>query len=279
MNTESYFSKALNQTFNPKFEYKGYTIYKGDAPILYNKGGGYVNADGTPANKNIPLFYSLVIKNKRSKPEPHLHVSMFGGDLNGDIDACDYEYTTNAIDKYIQNEREYTLKKWDKRNKRLHYTYICNNVTINVLQDLNDTYLKSLIYVNERSLRNVTLSENFTFNDVLEQVYINTISKYNSCDFSMVNTKKYQNKKTETIDLSILPVYEFLGLEVKHKDIVFIPYNVYFSYADNKYKFECNDNKQIMLSVDEIKEVELKEVEISSILALTILRHKHNFYE
>ena len=34
-----------------------------------------------------------------------------------------------------------------------------------------------------------------------------------------------------------------------------------------------------MLSVDEIKEVELKEVEISSILALTILRHKHKFYE
>ena len=79
--------------------------------------------------------------------------------------------------------------------------------------------------------------------------------------------------------MSILPVYEFLGLEVKHKDIVFIPYNVYFSFANNKFIFVCENNKQIMLSVDEIKEVELKEVEISSTLALTILIHKHNFYE
>jgi hypothetical protein len=278
MNKQPYKSESLKQTFTPMFEYKGYTIYKGDNPMYYDKGHTYVDHDGTPSNKNVPLFYSEVIKNKRTKPERNLYVSMFGGDKLGDTHLSDMEYTKKMIDRHDELRREQILKEWDNRNNTLHYTYECNNVIINVLQNLNDR-IDTQIYVNERSLRNAHLPKNFTFNDILEQVYINTISKYNTTAFSKLNTKIYKNKKVEKIDLTILPVYEFLGLEVDYKGKKFIPHNVFFSSAyDDKFVFETKDDK-VLISVEEIKDLELKEVEMPSIYALSVLKNKYKFYE
>ena len=278
MNKQPYKSESLKQTFTPMFEYKGYTIYKGDNPMYYDKGHRYVDHDGTPSNENVPLFYSEIIKNKRTKPERNVYGSMFGGDKLGDTNLCDMEYTKKMIDRHDELRREQILKEWNNRNNTLHYTYECNNVTINVLQNLNDR-IETRIYVNERSLRNAHLPKNFTFNDILEQVYINTISKYNTTAFSKLNTKIYKNKKVEKIDLTILPVYEFLGLEVDYKGKKFIPHNVFFSSAyDDKFVFETKDDK-VLISVEEIKDLELKEVEIPSIYALSVLRNKFKFYE
>jgi hypothetical protein len=246
--------------------------------MYYDKGHTYVDHDGTPSNKNVPLFYSEVIKNKRTKPERNLYVSMFGGDKLGDTHLSDMEYTKKMIDRHDELRRERILENWNNRNNTLHYTYECNNVTINVLQNLNDR-IDTQIYVNERSLRNVHLPKNFTFNDILEQVYINTISKYNTTAFSKLNTKIYKNKKVEKIDLTILPVYEFLGLEVDYKGKKFIPHNVFFSSAyDDKFVFETKDDK-VLISVDEIKDLELKIVEIPSMYALIVLKNKYKFYE
>jgi hypothetical protein len=278
MNKQPYKSESLKQTFTPMFEYKGYTIYKGDNPMYYDKGHTYVDHDGTPSNKNVPLFYSEVIKNKRTKPERYLNVSMFGGDELGDTHLSDMEYTKKMIDRHDELRRERILKEWNNRNNTLHYTYECNNVIINVLQNLNDR-IDTQIYVNERSLRNAHLPKNFTFNDILEQVYINTISKYNTTAFSKLNTKIYKNKKVEKIDLTILPVYEFLGLEVDYKGKKFIPHNVFFSSAyDDKFVFETKDDK-VLISVEEIKDLELKIVEIPSMYALSVLKNKYKFYE
>jgi hypothetical protein len=76
-----------------------------------------------------------------------------------------------------------------------------------------------------------------------------------------------------------LPVYEFLGLEVNYKGKKFIPYNVFFSSAyDDKFVFETKDDK-VLISVEEIKDLELKIVEIPSMYALSVLKNKYKFYE
>jgi len=189
------------------------------------------------------------------------------------------EYIKKAIDKEV----EYQIKRQRKRiyahkNSKIT-TFVLNNVTINVLQ--YDSKLE--IYVNEQPLRHPYLPENFTLNDVLLNVHTRTIAKYNVGKFSNIKTNFYKNRITHTIDMSVLPLYEFLGECIKIKDRVVFPQNIRTNGRDNSISLVIDGGEYLEVSLEDISKIEFATVDISPALMgikkLAGMQNKLHFLE
>ena len=195
MNKQNKLVKMKN--YNTIETYKGYDILMSNDKTDFNISDG----KGIILNKVTP-YYRIYIKQKKSYVSGSCYTTK-----NGDL-----TYIKKQIDNGIQARKERALELRKTRNESRFYTYICNNVTIRVL-----FYgYNCEIFVNKRPLRHTRLSKDFTFEDVLAQVYYNTIAKYNVTyyDEQWLEGKKYANYiniKTEVIDLDILPIYEYIN--------------------------------------------------------------------
>lgn len=273
------------RTFIPMFEYKGYTVYRNEQGDL-KKDCNFTDGFGKTMNNIIPLHYGLVVKNnvkpysKRAYETVNLHVSMFGGDDKKDINLCDFKYTENKIDDFIFKRKNEVLQKIKNRKQTKLYTYILNNVTVSVTFDADDRY-KTNIYVNNKPLRYVHLTKDFTFNDVLKQVYFNVIAKYNVADFdsNFVKKKYFKDIKTFTIDLEVLPIYEYIGMVVNFKDKNHTVYNVWNHNNESDFKL-FTDNGDIYINVEQVKDLKIISLESENTMkSLIALKNKVNFYE
>jgi len=275
-------------------EYRNYLVFKKIAPETFI----YSNHDGTPAN-DIPdgkpshtikkLLYQTTVRRKHGlNKNLNIHSASVGGydGFENQYSKHQLDYTQKAIDRHIENRKENQLTKVNHHKNSRWYTYICNNVTINVFFDggIGGDYIndRSEIYVNNRPLRSVSLTNDFTFNDVLKQVYYNTIANYNVYNFDSQYLKKnyFKNRKIETIDIDILPVYELLGAGIQYKDLVFAPTNVQKSCTYDGFKFTYDGNKEVIIPVNEIKDIIFDvECELNEWLKLSILTKKLQFIE
>lgn len=270
-------------TFDPMFEYRGFTIYKGRTPI-WNKDCNYIDKNGNPANDKKPLYHSMVIKNKSSNYYNQIYASMFGGNdgLENDYTSENWEYTKKQIDSHIENQREYKRKRIQIFKNSRFAVYECNNVTIRVLIEqspYNKYENRATIYVNERALRDVYLSPDFVFTDVLKQVYYNTISKYNIPNFSDkdIKTNYIRNKSHKKIDISILPVYELLGFVCRFEGVEFIPIDV--RKTNEGFSFDCGKSGQIEITTGSIKNIEIIGEVNDTLINFVALKNKIKFYE
>lgn len=277
--------KYNSRTFLPMFEYRGYTVYRNQKGDL-KKDCNFTDGFGKTMNNTIPLHYALVVKNgvkpysKRAYETVNLHVSMFGGDDRACIDLCDFKYTENKIDEFILNRKNKVLQKIENRKQTKLHTYVLNNVTIVVTFDADDNY-ETNIYVNNKPLRHVYLTKDFTFNDVLKQVYFNTIAKYNVADFNsnFIKKKYFKNIQTFTTDLEILPIYEYIGKIIKFKDKMHTIYNVWNHNNESDFKL-FTDNGDIYLNVGDIKDLKIISLKSEdTVKYLTALKNKVIFYE
>lgn len=253
------------------YEYKGLTIYRSDKGIL-SKDCNYVDSEGNTMNKIKPLFYGYAKWTKHpNKSTGHLHVSMFGGDNRDSENDSDVEYTKQRIDEYLKNREKRIIEKWKSHRSGKVRKYILNNVTIVAIWT---TESKS-IHVNDKHLRNVSLNKDFTFEDVLKQVYLNVIAKYNTYDPTI--PKYITDIKEIKIDLSILPLYEYIGYQVELNSEVFIIKDVWDYYYDDKADFKLiTDKGDKLILLNDIPNIKLLgEVEGD----ISILINKSNFYE
>ena len=273
------------RTFLAMFEYKGYTVYRNQQGDL-KKDCNFTDGFGKTMNNTTPLHYALVVKNgikpysERAYETVNLHVSMFGGDDRGSIDLCDFKYTESKIDEFILERKNKVLQKIENRKQSKLYTYVLINVTIVVTFDADDDY-KTNIYVNNKPLRYVYLTKDFTFNDVLKQVYFNVIAKYNVADFDSNFVKKnyFKDIQTFTIDLKVLPIYEYIGMVVEFKDKIHTIYNVWDHNNESDFKL-FTDNGDIYLDVEDIKNLKIISLEsLDTMKSLIALKNKVIFYE
>lgn len=271
------------QTYLPMFEYRGYTVYRNQKGDL-KKDCNYIDKFGNTVNNNIPIHSGLVLKNgvkpssRRAYKTVNLNISNFGGDVRGDINVCDLEHTRDVIDEHILERRNNTLQKIQNRKQSRLYTYILNNVTVIVTFDNDNTY-NTNIYVNNHPLRNIYLTNEFTFKDVLKQVYFNKIGNYNNYDSSFVKKNYFRDIQTFTIDLEILPIYEYIGMVVEFKNEVHTIYDVWEHNDESDFKL-FTDNGNIYLDVDEIKDLKVIALESKSPMkSFTALKNKARFYE
>lgn len=232
--------------------YKGFTIEREADKETCN----IADHSGNIVNKTTPYYLIHVKSSKKWFNTAYCYTNL--SDIQKSID-----FLKIRIDERIASERENKLTRINNRLKSKHATYVCNNVTIRVLFDMgiggDYSQQNTKIYVNERALRNTYLKENFTFEDVLMQVYFNTISKYNIPDYSSEYTKKkyFKTHTTETIDLTILPIYEFLGKLVKLDNETFSPYHVRRHYRENSFFFEVMGGETKLVNLNQVKDLEI----------------------
>lgn len=285
--TENRYGKVKIETYTPMYEYRGFTIYRGDIP-QWKADINYVDAQGNSVNDKKPLFSATIRKNKGASKNLNIHCAQFGGNdgLENEYTDKNWEYTKGQIDKYLEYKREYKITRIKNRMESRHATYICNNVTIRAMFDAgiggDYTQRNTEIYVNERPLRNAYLNADFTFNDVLEQVYFNTIAKYNVSDYSSQYTKKnfFKNHTTETIDITILPVYELLGKVVKYNEIEFFPYDVNRDRYERKgFTFKVIQSDDVFVPLEVIKTLQITGEATHPIVQLQSLMKYAQFVE
>lgn len=270
-------------TYSPIYEYRGFTIYRGQTPI-WNKDCNYVDHNGQKCNDKKPLFSSFVTKNKSSNHYNNIYVSKFGGNdgIENEYTPSQWEYTKQQIDKYIENQKEYKNKRIQVLKNSRFAVYELNNVTIRVLVEkspYNEYENYCTIWVNENRLYNAYLKPDFVFNDVLKNVYYNKIAKYNSSKFSDSGVKinYIRNKSFEKINISILPVYELLGLVCKWETIEFIPTNV--RESNEGFIFSCYKDKDLEIPTEKIIDIEpIGEVK-DTLIEYVALTNKVIFYE
>jgi hypothetical protein len=269
-------------TYLPIYEYRGFTIYRGQTPI-WNKDCNYVDHNGQKCNDKKPLFNSLVTKNKSSNYYNNIYISKFGGNdgIENEYTPSQWEYARQQIDKHIESQREYKNKRIQVLKNSRFAVYELNNVTIRVLVE-KSPYNKYenyyTIWVNENQLHNVCLKPDFVFNDVLKNVYYNTIAKYNRRKFSDsgLKTNYIRNKSFEKINISILPVYELLGLICKWGTIEFIPTNV--RESNEGFIFSCYKDKDLEIPTEKIADIEpIGEVK-DTLIDYVVLTNKIRFY-
>lgn len=291
MNKDSFnivnYKGEVTEVYTPMYEYRGFTIYKSNL-AQWSKDINYVDANGKTVNNLKPLYHAKAIKNKCLNKKDrfnNIYISQFGGNdgLENEYTENNWTYTKKQIDSYIESQIEYKLKRIEVLKNSCYKTYICNNVTIRVFREqspYNEYETMSTIYVDERALRNVYLKNDFLFHDVLKQVYYNTISRYNSPDFKDANkkTKYFKTISTEKIDLTILPVYEFLGLVCDYNGTIFTPINVNENYNEG-FKFQCFQSEPIEIEVDEIKNIKIVGESNNTMVLFCALKNKILFLE
>ena len=167
----------------------------------------------------------------------------------------------------------------ENRKQSTLYTYILNNVTVKVTFDIDNAY-NTNIYVNNQPLTNVYLTNDFTFKDVLKQVYFNKIAKYGiTFDNDFVKKSYFRDVQTFTIDLEVLPIYEYIGMVVEFKNEVHTIYNVWEHNNESDFKL-FTDNGDIYLNVDEIRDLKVIALESETFIkSFTALKNKAKFYE
>ena len=210
---------------------------------------------GKILNEVTPYYYIGVESTKKWYNTVGCYTSLEANNLSNSI-----AYIKNGIDKHLETQKEYKLERIKNRMESRHATYICNNVTIRAMFDAgiggDYTQRNTQIYVNEQPLRNTYLNADFTFNDVLEQVYYNTIAKHNISKYSSEYTKKnyFKNHTTETIDIGIIPIYTFLGNKVKFNEIEFEPVNVLRDRYENKgFTFKVLQGEDVFVPLEAVK--------------------------
>lgn len=254
--------------------YKGFIIERESDKVTCN----IADHSGNIVNKTTPYYLLSVKSTKKWYNTAYCYTNLI------DIDKS-IAHLKMRIDERIESERQNKLTRINNRLKSKHATYICNNVTIRVLFDMgiggDYSQLNTNIYVNERPLRGAYLRENFTFEDVLMQVYINTISKYNMSDYSSELVKKnyFKIHTTETIDLTILPVYEYLGKLVKLGNETFSPHNVRRDYQNNVFKFEVFGGETKLVSLNDVKNLEIVGETNNLLCRMSALMKYSNFVE
>lgn len=277
--------KHSPQTFLPIFEYRGYTVFRNQQGHL-KKDRNYTDSFGKTMNNTIPLHHALVVKNgvkpysKRAYETVNLHVSMFGGDDMGTIDLCNFKYTENKIDGFVLQRKNRILQKVENRKQTKMYTYILNNVVVTVTFDADDNH-NTNIYVNNKPLRHVKLKTDFNFDDVLKQVYFNTIAKYNIANFDSDFVKKnyFRDIQTFIIDLEVLPIYEYIGMVVEFKGKTHTVFNVWNHANESDFKL-FTDNGDIYINVTEVKDLKIISLKSESPMkSLRAVKNKLNFYE
>jgi hypothetical protein len=269
---EQEFISEWGQRYKPMYEYKGFTVFKGDNPIL-SKDCNYVDAHGKTVNAKEPLFSSCVKKGNRYN---NIHSSMFGGD-GKDPAYSDTDYTKKQIDDYLERRKERILESFKKHRSGKVRKYILDNVVITVI------YLEGEfkdIYVNERPLRRVNLRYDFTFKDVLCQVYLKTIAKYNVTALKDLRIPAYiKDIQEETIKLSVLPLYEYIGLVVEWNKEQYIIRDVWDYYYNDKADFRLlTDKGDLLIKVEDIPNLKVLG-EHKGEYQISCLINKLNFYE
>lgn len=279
MNTQNIIRENYD-TYTPMYEYRGFTIYKGQTPIWY-KDMPYSDGKGNKCNDKKPFYRSLVTKNKSTNFYNQIYVADFGGNngLENEYTPENWEYSKKQIDRYIEVQREYKQSRIEVLKNTRFAVYECNNVTIRVLitQSPYNKYENYCdVWVNERSLTRAYLKPNFTFNDVLKEVLYRPISNYKSYDFKEnIKTNYIKNKTFEKIDLTILPVYEFLGVLCKFNDLEFIPMNVHES--ENGFRFECVKSDDVDIPIENVNSIEIIGEPENTLVQYTCLKNKLRF--
>lgn len=272
--------KYLNDTYTLLMEHRGYEVYVAKKPSPYN----YVNQDGTRSNDIKPCYETTVRRVKGQAHSTNIHVHLVGGNdgIEGGYTPEQLEYTKAQIDQHIGWKKKSQKEAIENHKKSRHATYICNNVTINAFfhAGIGGDYTqdKTEIFVNEMPLRYAYLNQDFTFDDVLMQVYHNKIARYNVCTYEQQPKNFFKNKTVETIDISILPLYEYLGMILKFNGITFVPYNVHKTH-DKAFRFE-HKGEDVIIPLNRIGEIEVLATEHNQVWeSFTALKNKLNFIE
>lgn len=272
--------KYLNDIFTCFMEYRGYEVYVATKPSEMN----YINPDGTRSNDIKPCYETTVRRVKGQTHITNIHAHLVGGNdgIEGAYTPEQLEYTKQKIDERIGWNKKYQKTAIENHKASRHATYICNNVTINAFfhagigGDYTQKYTE--IFVNEMPLRYAYLNQDFVFEDVLMQVYHNKIARYNVWTYEQQPKNFFKNKSVETIDMSILPLYEYFGMILKFDDITFIPYNVHKTH-DKKFRFK-HKGKDVVIPLNRIGEIEVLATEHNQVWeSFTALKNKLNFIE
>lgn len=257
--------------------YKGFNIQRDTEKVTCK----IADHSGNVLNATTPYYSLSVESTKKWYNTACCYTSKEANDLKARI-----EYLKGQIDKHLETQKEKKLERIKNRMESRHATYICNNVTIHAMFDagIGGDYSQqnTEIYVNEQPLRNAYLTPDFTFNDVLEQVYYNKIAKSNVSKYSSPYTKKnyFKTHTTETIDLTIVPVYHFLGLEVKYNEIEFEPIHVLKDRLEGKgFTFKVVKGEDVFVPLEDIKTLLMGGEATNIVVRLQSLMKKLQFVE
>lgn len=230
------------------------------------------------ANKEKPMFStSCEYKGK--------YVSNYNGGYIYETEI-DFSKIEGCIEYCIEKRREYITEKWNRHRKETFFVeYIFSNFNVTIIKETD----KTIMYCNDRYMRNCTISDIYDVNQVLCELLTSTISNHTT-DYRYYNYI-INRQSFDYSQYTIIPLYHFLSSEyvLEHNNEKFFLCDIRTScdYTIELYVRNVNNHtKEIILEISPIEILTNlkiyttpKELGLPLVIQLCQLRNQLKFIE